>query len=83
MTALDLFLLAFHLSGLLVLAALYWRFRDRLRSDPWESAAEGGGDGGSDRIAPQPVRPWAWRRRPRPGGGGGPAVRRRRAPAGR
>jgi hypothetical protein len=85
-TALDLFLSAFHLSGLVVLGALYWRFRDRLRANPWPAAADegGGGDGGgSDRAALQPDRPWSWRRRPRPGGGGRATARRRRTPAAR
>ena len=84
MTALDLFLLAFHLSGLVVLGGLYLRFRGGLHSTPCEPAAEEGGEGGgSDRIAPQPTLPWSWRRRPRPGGGGRAAAGRLRSPVAR
>jgi hypothetical protein len=82
-TLLDLFMLAFHLSGLIVLAALYLRFRDRLRATPWLPAEKGGDDGGSDRLPITPILPWSWHSRPRLGGGGrSGVVRRRRSPAG-
>jgi hypothetical protein len=70
---LDLFGLAFHLSGALVVVALAWRFRTVLGPvlrDPGEDD-EGGG---SDRA---PHTPWTWRPRGRPG----PSDRARR-PAG-
>jgi hypothetical protein len=76
-TLLDLFGLAFHLSGLVVLAAFYLRFRDRLRASPSALDENGGDDGGSDRLPVTPTLPWTWHGRPRLGGGRPGGARRR------
>ncbi|MGN6378151.1 MAG: hypothetical protein ACTHNU_04305 [Gaiellales bacterium] len=65
MTLLDLFGLAFHLSGVLVAGIVYWRFRHRLHGASWGGSADDGDDHGSDRL-PMPLEPpWSWDRRPR------------------
>jgi hypothetical protein len=70
MAAVDLVALAFHFSGVLVLGVLAWALRDVLRALPDEPRPCG--DGGSDRIGPQP--PWSWQPH-----GGRSAGRRTRA----
>ena len=70
MAAVDLVALAFHFSGVLA-----WALRDVLRALPDEPRP--GGDGGSDRIGPQP--PWSWQ----PHGGRSAGRRTRAARPGR
>ena len=75
-TLLDLFGLAFHLSGVIVAAFVYWRFRHRLHMPSWGSNDDGD-DHGSDRL-PMPLGPpWSWNRRPRTPGPSYPSRMRR------
>jgi len=66
----DLLAMAFYLSGVVVLAVLWWRFKDTLLASPGGGVRDGGGDdgGGSDRFPSAPNPAWSWHRRRRPSG---------------
>jgi ribosomal protein L2 len=69
-SSVDLLALAFHFSGVAVLALLGLTLRDALRASPDEPH---GGGGATDRISP-PRPPWSWHPR-----GGRSAARRARS----
>ena len=75
MAAVDMVALAFHFSGVIVLAVLCWALRDVLRASP--GGPRPGSGGGSDRIGPRP--PWSWQ----PHGGRSAGRRTRAARPGR
>jgi hypothetical protein len=83
---LDLLVMAFHLTGAVVVALIWWLVSGAPAGSPGRGTGDGGGnDGGSDRTPHPAMPPWSWHRGrgvgDRPQGSRRAASRRTRRPA--